>query len=280
MASRYLSLRRADRCRECGRELPAGEEAWWDAEARNVTCSRCRLPQALSPVPERGVGEPPVSSDPVPARPAGAGVSAQREHDARRARREARVHAAHPVIGRLLLAVKGQPQHERAWAQGAEGERQVAAYLEKHLRPPAIRLDDRRMPRGPGNIDHVVIAPTGVFVIDTKALSGRIEIRQQWFKAPKLVIGGRDQTSIADGLTTQVTAVRAALARAGHGDVPVSGAFCFTRAELPIIGSRRFADLALTLRPGLTKMLNRRGPLGPEQLDALASVLRPAFPSC
>jgi Nuclease-related domain len=37
-------------------------------------------------------------------------------------------------------------------------------------------LHNRRMPSGRGDIDHLAIAPTGVWVIDTKDWKGKVEI--------------------------------------------------------------------------------------------------------
>lgn len=36
--SRWMTLRYAGVCKVCGRELPAGETAFWDAAAKTVTC--------------------------------------------------------------------------------------------------------------------------------------------------------------------------------------------------------------------------------------------------
>ena len=42
MSSRELKLRRGDTCVECEAELDAGVRAWWDADAKAVTCLECR----------------------------------------------------------------------------------------------------------------------------------------------------------------------------------------------------------------------------------------------
>ena len=73
-------------------------------------------------------------------------------------------------------------------------------------------LHNRRMPGDQGDIDHIAIAPTGVFVIDAKAIQGGVEICRPWFGQPKLLVGGRDRTRFIDGLGRQVAAVHKALA--------------------------------------------------------------------
>src|SRR4051812_39479759 len=95
-----------------------------------------------------------------------AGGSARREHDRRKARREADLRARRPRIGGLLLAFDDAP--ERRWAHGAQGEELVAEALANRGAPSVAVLHDRRMPRSRANIDHLVVAPSGIWVVDTK----------------------------------------------------------------------------------------------------------------
>ena len=76
------------------------------------------------------------------------------------------------------------------------------------------------MPRSRANIDHIAIAPSGVFVIDAKRYTGKIEVRKPLIGDPKLVIRGRDKTKLVEGLKRQVEAVRSGLAVIEQ-DVPV-----------------------------------------------------------
>jgi hypothetical protein len=59
---------------------------------------------------------------------------------------EARTREAHPHLGGLLVAIQQAPQHETAWAHGADGEAQVAAALAKHLDSHTVVLRDRAIP--------------------------------------------------------------------------------------------------------------------------------------
>ena len=81
---------------------------------------------------------------------------------------EARTREAHPHLGGLLVAIQQAPQHETAWARGADGEARVAAALEKHLDSHTVVLHDRSIPGTRANIDHIAIAPSGAWVIDAK----------------------------------------------------------------------------------------------------------------
>jgi hypothetical protein len=132
-----------------------------------------------------------------------AGAGARREHERGKSRREAKTREDHPHLGGLLLRFQDEPQREKAWRDGAVGEEAVASHLAKTC-PDVVVLHDRRMPRSRANIDHIAIAPSGVFVIDAKRYKGKSEVRKPLFGDAKLVIRGRDKTKLVDGLKRQV----------------------------------------------------------------------------
>jgi Nuclease-related domain len=178
-----------------------------------------------------------------------------------------------------LLAVSSPPQHERAWDTGGRGEQAVGRSLERRTaKGPAVILHDRLMPRSRANIDHLAVAPRGVFVIDAKAVKGKVRIAQPLLGKPKLMISGRNRTKLVDGLDRQVTAVRQALADAGWADVPVRGVLCFTKADLPLLGSAQIRGYRLHYCRGTARKLNRSGPLAPEAIAAIERKLAVAFP--
>jgi hypothetical protein len=71
------------------------------------------------------------------------------------------------------LRFRLSPETE-AWRRGAEGERQVARLLEPLVQQGWGVQHDLRVPGSKANIDHVVIGPPGVFVIDAKNYRGRL----------------------------------------------------------------------------------------------------------
>ncbi len=269
MPSRPLKLRRPDVCAVCGKHLELGETGWWDPAAKTVTCSNCRdLASAGadahgSATPDRGA----------------AGASAGREHERRRTTRETRVRNAHPHIGGLLLWLTDEPQHQRAFKTGQLGEVAVGESLEKRTAEgPAVILHDRRMPFGRGNIDHIAVAPTGVYVIDAKAHSGTVRIVKPIFGATKLRIAGRDHTKLIDGLDRQVATVREALDRSGHAAVPVQGVLCFTNAELPVLRTLTMRGHLVLYPKALAKRLNADGALQPPEIDLIGRGIATEFP--
>jgi hypothetical protein len=286
MPLRLLKLRWTTACSACGKAQPAGASAWWDSGTRKVTCLPCLAARA-EPAPsawESGRARDSLTPEfqRSPRRELDRGVAAAsvgREYRRRKYNREIRTMRAHPRLGRFLLALRGAPWHERAWRAGELGEIEVAASLERGVMEPAIVLHDRRMPGGYGNIDHLVVARSGVFVVDAKGLRGRVRVSTPLLGAPRLMVAGRDRTKLIDGLDRQVETVREALARAGHRAVPVRGAMCFTSAHLPLLGTPRLRGHLLVRREPLVRLLNAQGSLGQDTIELLACTLAAALPS-
>lgn len=94
-------------------------------------------------------------------------------------------------------------------------------------------LHDRRVPGSKANIDHIVVGPAGVFVIDAKKYEGSIEIvdKGSWHRTDwRLYVAGRDRTKLVDGVLGQVEVVRKVLGDE-FASVPVTGVLCFVGAD-------------------------------------------------
>lgn len=168
---KVLALRRPDTC-ACGSALAVGEQAAWDRATRAVWC----LPCAQS-VLEGGVVSPP-PIEPAAIELGAAGASAQQEFVRRHSKGESRIREAHPRLGRLILALSDDPQSTRAWQSGATGERKLGDRLAS-LGDSVIALHDRLVPKSRANIDHIVIGPAGVYVIDAKRYrNAKIAVRR------------------------------------------------------------------------------------------------------
>ena len=202
-----------------------------------------------------------------------AGASARREAERRRQSREQLTRERHPRIGGLLLALRDEPQSERSWAVGAAGEEAVALSLEARCAESVCLLHDRRIPNSRANIDHLAVAPTGVWVIDSKKYRGRVEVRRPLFGDARLMIDRRDRSKLADGLARQVAAVAAAV----DPGVPVRGAFCLVDAELPLLRTLTFRGYPLLSRRKLAKTLNGLGALPDAEVRALAALIAERF---
>lgn len=195
----------------------------------------------------------------------------------RRAAREARVREQHPRLGGLILKLSEQPQHERSWGLGALGEEELAQALAK--RCPALPvLHDRRIPESRANIDHIAIAPSGVYVIDAKRFSGKVEVRARDGEA-ELFVGGRRRRKLLEGLARQVEVVRGVLSVIER-DPPVHGCFCFLGEAA--VGLRKqslaIAGFELLQTRSLIKRLRQPGDLDSEEIEVLAEALAALLP--
>jgi hypothetical protein len=213
-----------------------------------------------------------------------AGASAQREFDRRHARRETTIRDNHPHLGELILALSDDPQSTRAWATGAEGEVALGRRLDAIRQPDVRVLHDRRIPGSTANIDHIAIGPRGVFVIDAKHYKGAPTLRiEGGFLSPrveKLMIRGRDKTSLVPGVLKQMDRVMTALEGSGLNQIPVFGMMCFYEAGWPLIGGNFVIGGVEVLWPRkAVSRVTSRGPYGEAHVQAMFDVLARYFPA-
>lgn len=274
MVERLISLRREGVCSVCSSPVDAGVKAWWTPESRSVTCTSCR-----STTPSKAGQSRTATST------GQAGASAQREHDRRAARREDRIrkHIPIPIVADAYLALTNEPQSTRAWARGATGERKAASFLDAVVSDSVRVLHDRRTPGSTANIDHIVVAPSGVFVIDTKRYKGRPHLRNVGGllrKDVRLYVGSRDCSKLVDGMTKQIMAVDQACADLMTGDPPafVRPVLCF--AEWGILDKAFAIGGVLVDGPrSISRTVRQPGPLTPERVAAIAERLLQRLPA-
>jgi Nuclease-related domain len=65
-------------------------------------------------------------------------------------------------------------EQARTWQRGAAGERHTARLLDRLTRDGYVVFHDLAVPGSPANVDHLVIGPSGVFVIDSKQWTGSV----------------------------------------------------------------------------------------------------------
>jgi nuclease-like protein len=61
-----------------------------------------------------------------------------------------------------------------AWQRGAQGERRTARLLDRLTGDGYVVFHDLAVPGSLANVDHLVIGPSGVFVIDSKQWTGSV----------------------------------------------------------------------------------------------------------
>ncbi|MHB1474284.1 MAG: nuclease-related domain-containing protein [Dermatophilaceae bacterium] len=293
--TKRMKLRYAGVCRICGVEVPAGVAAVYDKMAKNVICMGCIVkPVASGPV---NVVVPvmlnPVPVDELEVVVGVAGASARREYERRKtnddrhvAEWKERVRFKHPVLGGLMLAVADEPTNSgtRAWDLGAHGEEVFATSLDRLADAGLYFLHDRRIPPTRANIDHIVIAPSGVYVIDAKNYTGRAQLSVTGGvfspRVEKLKVGRRDCTKLVDGVHKQVDRVSELLARDGIGqDVPVRGMLCFVEGDWPLLGgSFTVGGLEVLWPKRARKIITAPGALTDDRLRVLHRHLAAEFP--
>lgn len=265
-----MKLRYEGTCRVCGAFLPAGDQAIYERPTRTVRCVDCPAP----------VAEPTTIVDelPAPVESGVAGASARREHERRKARDEERLRAKWGRLGGIAVAFSDEPQSTRAWQQGAVGEEALGARLDGLIGDSISVLHDRRIPRTRANIDHLVVTPGGVWVVDAKRYKDqRPELRVEGGiirpRVEKLMVGRRDRTRLVDGVLHQVDLVRAEV-----DSVPVTGALCFIDADWPLLGGAFATRGVHVVWPKqLTKLLGDA--VGAVDVPAVARLLGERFPS-
>lgn len=158
------------------------------------------------------------------------------------------------VAGRAVAAAAGRRADRRRWLRGAEGERATAEVLTTLPRRRWVVLHDRLVPEGRRGwqVDHVVVGPTGVWVVDSKAY--RAPLRAGW----RRVRAGDVEVS-TEGARRAAAALEAALDDAG-ADLPPGA----VRAVLAVHGDglpprgRTVDGVPVVPAAGLVVRLHRR----------------------
>jgi hypothetical protein len=157
-----------------------------------------------------------------------------------------------------------------AWRRGAAGERRTARILAALERQGWAVLHDLAIPRSQANLDHLVIGPGGVFVIDSKQYRGRLQFdqsRRLWHgryplaSALRAVSFEADQAALAltdpDVVVVPILAVHGT--QVPWGKVVADG--------VPVVAARRLPSMLRQL-PAV---------LGPERVAVLAAQARVRF---
>lgn len=294
MAKKELRLRRDDVCIDCGQQLTAGTSAEWDSTAKVVTCMSC---VGMRPSSGAAAGHQPDSEAPElethssadewsqpPLDSGTAGASARHEYERRRANNEKRIEQTWGtgISGRIVKALSDDPQSTKAWKQGAAGEERLAKLLTKHLDDRAVLLHDREVPGTRGNIDHIAISSSGVWIIDAKRYKGKVERRDKgtMFRSDfRLYVGGRDRTKLVTGMQWQHDAVAKILST--DPDIPIHQIVTFVDAEWPLLFRRphTFGEVRVTWPLNLVDWIVEPGLLSHDDVHRIARMLASELPS-
>ena len=263
---RRVRLRYGGTCILCGARLEQGSFALHHKATMTVRCIECPKTPGARPI-DGGA----------------AGASAYREYERRKAAREERAKLLlGKTLGGIAVAMSAEDPATVAWKRGAIGESKLAATLADV--PQARALHDRRVRGTRGNIDHIVVGPAGVFVIDAKLYRGVIRVRDRGTLSKtdeRLYVGNRDCSRLAENMAWQVSAIKAVLASVGvaYSDVPVQPVLCFVDGEWAFFTPSSYKGVRLEGLRSIKKLLSSGQALNPPAVDDIAAVLSSAFPS-
>jgi Nuclease-related domain len=159
----------------------------------------------------------------------------------------------------------------------------LSVHLHTELGQRAVVLDDRNVPATKGHIDHIVIAPSGVWVVVANEYDGRVERRDVGRRSKmdeRLYVAGKDRTHLVDHIDRLVIAVENVLAKEGLDLVPVHAALCFVNSEWGWF-AKPFSlnGVWVTWAQKLTELVLDRNAIPNAELDRLARVVGAGLPS-
>ena len=154
-----------------------------------------------------------------------------------------------PNWKRLLRRAYRIHDDERAWRRGAEGEEAVARRLAK-LPEGWTVLHDLCLRESGTNLDHLVVGPAGVFVLNTKALSGKV-----WVGDRVVMVNGRKTTYLRTA-RWEARRVGELLTAAGAPEVEITPALVLVGCEVTVRSTP--PDVEIWRRRDLPRLLTRR----------------------
>ena len=252
-------------CATCGIELSVGSEAFWDRATKEVTCLAC------------GPAGTEFAADDT------AGASAVAEGQRKKDRRVEEVRRRYGDHAAEVAEQMAGRDADATWGMGGSGESRLAAFIAREVGDAVIPLHDRLIPGTRGNIDHIWVAQTGVWVVDAKTYEGKVEKREVgpiWRRENEVYVGGRNRTGLAKGIEKQVDSVIAALRPdPALKGTDVHAALCFLDSEWALLDFPFQIGNVWLLYPGaLRKRLKKAGPLPREAMERIARRLNLSLP--
>jgi hypothetical protein len=177
---------------------------------------------------------------------------------------------------------------EAAQIAGRRGELQVSYRLERDLPDGYVVLNGLLLPHSAGDIDHLVLGPTGVFLLETKTMAGVIgcDADGTWRRI-RTGRGGTPYAAYIGDPTTQVernirsvrqTIETRANRLARSTQVWIQGLIVFAHPDVELRAERsRVPAARLVDVPSIITAHVPRRPLHPREVDRLASTLLSAM---
>lgn len=274
---KVMVFRKAGLCDFCGAALPVGVRGQWNPLTKKIRC----LEHAANALP-LVIGEELIEP---PSYRSTAGRSAKEKYSQLHAVEEENIRKRYGRFKRLANAavfLHDDSQKTANWKVGAVGEEVVGERIDLLAQELGFEvLHDRRRPPTKANIDHLVVTPVGVFVIDAKNYDGQIEVRHPglFLGGPEqLFINGRNRTKIVDGVKKQVAQVESVLLNT-EIQMPVFGVLTFVVGPLHLfIVQEKISGIFLSTQRGIEKILRQPGSHSVTNIKAITKLLALQFP--
>lgn len=204
---KLIKTKYPSKCTACDRELAVGAEAFWVPNSKVMVCPPCTALEVAA-----GLGT--------------AGGSAGRTADGAAKKQAERLLATFRMLGEHLIENAKPSAVMHRWDRGTDGERVVGRQLDRSVATGAIAvLHDRTIPARGGNIDHIVVGPRRITVIDAKHYRGH-KIRVSKRNGERtLEINGDPAEELVDGVLAQRRHVELAVGSELGGCVEATLAF-------------------------------------------------------
>lgn len=270
-----VALSQGAACSICGATLPAGTQAFWNAERETATCRDCHQFAPGTTFPDEPSLPGPVLGT--------AGASAKQQSRKLRQRADQKNLDTFGVLGHLINVFRDDTPTTKAYATGARGEEIVARRLNDRAGHDFIVLHDRGIRGSSANIDHIAVARSGVYVIDAKLYKDKKITKRNvgpiFSREPRLFVGASDKTGLVTGLERQLAKVRAALNSRGFREVPLRGFLCFVEADWnPLDPPINFGPIRITSPRRMIKAIGKDSVGEKLLVHSIAEALAEAFP--
>jgi len=157
-------------------------------------------------------------------------------------------------------------------AAGDAGESRLGAAVASLVANGWLALHNRARPHG-GNIDHILVGPSGVYVLDSKAWTGPITI-----SGGVLRTNGRNQSRALAAVADQASEVRDTITRAGH-PAEVACGLVFTGTDPgPATAERVDGVTVCGLGSLVDSILSRGATFTAEEIHSLTRSIAETFP--
>lgn len=222
-------------CCECGLKISKGANVLYNSEIKKIRC--------LTHTIENSYGK--------------AGKSAREKSNKIEAKRKERIESI-PFIGKMLYPILDPSIEAQMWEKGAKGEEKIGKILDDLATQNGfVSIHDRKIPNSKANIDHMLVTPKGVFVIDAKNYTGMVELRKKgnWFLPGNdiLYVNGRNQHKLVSLLAWQVGVVKENLQ---SDSTDVVGILAFTQGDWPWVGKPKVVEGVYLNSRGISNVIN------------------------